>query len=143
MIDHETNPLDQSLSRRRLGSLVAGGAVVALVGGMGPTSRGAAAQSATPVASPTPLTEEQQGWLDQASREDVNGWVHVKVQGAPFARGFQYGYLTATEYAEAIRVYNAMTYETMGMDYSFFVEKAAEYHKDHGRRPNRRAACRR
>jgi uncharacterized protein CbrC (UPF0167 family) len=78
----------------------------------------------------TELTDEQLGWLEQASRGIVNGWLHVRIQGAPFARGFQYGYLTATEYAEAIRVYTAMTYETMGMDYSFFVEKAAEYHRD-------------
>ncbi|MEZ4532905.1 MAG: hypothetical protein R2855_18065, partial [Thermomicrobiales bacterium] len=107
-----------ALSRRRLGSLAAGSAAAAMIG-----QTRVAAQSATPVASPAPLTEEQQGWLDQASREDVNGWVHVKVQGAPFARGFQHGYLTAAEYAECIRVYSAMTLQTMGMDYSFFVEK--------------------
>ncbi|MEZ4505410.1 MAG: hypothetical protein R2848_05915 [Thermomicrobiales bacterium] len=70
-----------ALSRRRLGSLAAGSAAAAMIG-----QTRVAAQSATPVASPAPLTEEQQGWLDQASREDVNGWVHVKVQGAPFAR---------------------------------------------------------
>lgn len=122
-----------ALSRRRLGSLMAGSAAVTLVGGAGSSGRRAAAQSdATPVptGSPVPLTDEQQGWLAQASREDVNGWVHVKVQGAPFARGFQHGYLTAAEYAECIRVYSEMTYQTLGMDYSFFVEKGAELHKD-------------
>jgi hypothetical protein len=125
MTVHGNNPLTYSLSRRRLGTLAAGGGAAAVIG----THR-AKAQSATPVASPAALTDEQRGWLEQASREDVNGWVHVKVQGAPFARGFQHGYLTAAEYAECIRVYAEMTLQTMGMDYSFFVEKAAELHKD-------------
>src|SRR4051812_26799466 len=87
-------------------------------------------QSATPSASPVAgLTEEQRGWLERASRNDVNGWVHLKIQGAPFERGFQHGYLVAAEYADAIRVYEAMTYQTMGFEYSFFVDKAVEFHK--------------
>jgi hypothetical protein len=90
----------------------------------------ARAQEATPVATPTAgLTDEERGWIDSASRNDINGWIHVKTGGEPFARGFQYGYLTADEYADAIRVYTAMTYQTMGFDYSFFVDKAVEYHK--------------
>lgn len=60
-------------------------------------------QSATPSASPVAgLTEEQRGWLERASRNDVNGWVHLKVAGAPFERGFQHGYLVAAEYADAL-----------------------------------------
>ena len=122
---YDSNPLDLSLSRRRLGALAAGGGATALIG----TTR-VAAQSATPVASPVALTEEQQGWIEQASRGINNGWLHVRIQGAPFARGFQHGYLTAAEYAEAIRVYTEMTYQTTGIDYAFFVDKAVEYHKD-------------
>jgi len=90
----------------------------------------ARAQDATPIATPAVgLTDEERGWIDSASRNDINGWIHVKTGGEPFARGFQYGYLTASEYADAIRVYTAMTYQTMGFDYSFFVDKAVEYHK--------------
>jgi hypothetical protein len=81
------------------------------------------------VAQPS-LTEEERGWLARASRREVNGWLHVTVQGTPFERGFQHGYLTAAEFAEAIRVYSAMTLETTGFDYSFFVDKAVELHKD-------------
>jgi hypothetical protein len=87
----------------------------------------ARAQDATPV--PAPLTDEERGWLAQAAREDSNGWIHLKIAGDPFARGFQHGYLTAAEYGAALRTYEAMTYQTMGFDYSFFVEKAVEYHK--------------
>jgi uncharacterized protein CbrC (UPF0167 family) len=86
-------------------------------------------QSATPSASPVVgLTEEERGWLERASRNDVNGWIHLKIEGPPFERGFQHGYLVAAEYADAIRVYEAMTYQTMGFDYSFFVDKAVEFH---------------
>src|SRR5688500_15789951 len=48
----------------------------------------ARAQDATPV---TGLSEEERGWLERASRNDVNGWVHLKIGGEPFERGFQYG----------------------------------------------------
>src|SRR5215217_2406080 len=77
------------------------------------------AQDATPTAG---LTDEQRGWLERASRNDVNGWVHLKIEGAPFERGFQHGYLVAAEYADALRVYEAMTYQTMGFEYGFFVD---------------------
>ena len=49
----------------------------------------------------------------------------LRVQGAPFERGFQHGYLVAAEYADAIRTYSAMTLHTTGMDYAFFVREAA------------------
>lgn len=80
-------------------------------------------------AAQQPLTDEERAWLARADRREVNGWLHVRVQGAPFERGFQHGYLTAAEFAEAIRVYKAMTYQSLGMDYQFFVDKAAELHK--------------
>lgn len=76
------------------------------------------------------LTAEQRSWLDQASRRDVDGWIHVAVTGSPPARGFQYGYLVAEEYAASLRVYREMTYQHLGMDYDFFVERARELHAD-------------
>lgn len=79
---------------------------------------------------PASLTDEQQAWVDAANREDVNGWVRLTVSGSPEARGFAYGYLVPDEYAESVRVYRKMTYETTGMFYEFFVEKAAELHAD-------------
>ncbi|XXY22007.1 C45 family peptidase [Sorangium sp. So ce216] len=75
------------------------------------------------------LSSQEEAWLARASRRERDGWIHLKIQGAPFERGFQYGYLIAAEYAEALRAYVALTYQTLGMPYSFFVEKAAEFHK--------------
>jgi Phospholipase B len=75
------------------------------------------------------LTAQEKAWLAKARRSERHGWIHLQIAGAPFERGFQYGYLTAAEYADAVRVYTAMTYQTMGMDYSFFVAQAAKLHK--------------
>jgi len=76
------------------------------------------------------LTAEQQTWIDGASRVDVAGWIYVRIKGAPFARGFQFGYLVADEWREALRVYKYMTFQDFGMDYDFFVEHAVKMHKD-------------
>jgi hypothetical protein len=87
------------------------------------------APSAAPArTAPAKLTDEQKGWLAKASRHDAGGWVHVAIGGAPFERGFQYGYLVADEYAESIRVYQEMTYQDIGMTYDFFVGMAVELH---------------
>ena len=96
---------EQAISRR--GVLKTGfGATAALL----IPSTSARGQSATPTASPAAgLTDEERGWLERASRNDVNGWIHLRIEGAPFERGFQYGYLVAAEYAEALRIYEAMT----------------------------------
>ncbi|UQX11516.1 glutaminase A [Candidatus Mycobacterium methanotrophicum] len=80
--------------------------------------------------APLELTDQQRGWLADASRRDLNGWLHVTVKGSPAARGFQYGFLVADEYAESIRVYRQMTYQHIGMSYDFFVERAADLHAD-------------
>ena len=74
------------------------------------------------------LTAQERAWLAKASRTDINGWIHLKTRGAPFERGFQHGFLVAGEYAQALRVYKAMTLQTIGMDYAFFVETAAKCH---------------
>ncbi|MCD6058592.1 MAG: hypothetical protein K0Q89_2122 [Thermomicrobiales bacterium] len=61
-------------------------------------SQHASAQDATPVTtSLADLTAEERGWLERASRTDVNGWIRLNIAGAPFERGFQHGYLVAAE----------------------------------------------
>jgi hypothetical protein len=73
------------------------------------------------------LTAEERGWLAKATRSEDNGWIHVKIGGAPFERGFQHGYLLAAEFKDAWRVYDAMTLQTTGLGLDFFVEKAADF----------------
>jgi hypothetical protein len=68
------------------------------------------------------LTKEEQAWLAKASREETNGWVYIHIEGRPFARGFQHGYLLAKEIAESLRVEKYMTWWDTARDWSFFVE---------------------
>lgn len=75
------------------------------------------------------LSEQERTWLSEASRSEENGWIHIKIGGEPFERGFQHGYLVAKEFADAWRVYDAMTLQTTGLGLDFFVEKAAAMHK--------------
>lgn len=81
-------------------------------------------------AKPSELTAEQRAWLDRASRRDVDGWIHVSVNGTPAARGFQHGYLLADEYAESVAAYREMTLQKFGVDFEFFVDRASELHAD-------------
>lgn len=78
----------------------------------------------------TKLTTEQEGWVAEASRTDINGWIYLRIGGEPFARGFQHGYLVAKEWEDAIRVYRAMTFQNYGLTYDFFAQHAVEMHKD-------------
>lgn len=62
--------------------------------------------------------------LTDSSRLDVNGWIHVRVVGDPFQRGYQNGYLLAREIEETIeslRLYVEHAYKRKWM---FFCETA-------------------
>lgn len=76
------------------------------------------------------LSEEQQRMVDHAQIEQKNGWQHIKVKGGPYERGFQEGYLLADEYKDGLRVYEYMTLQSFGMEYSWFAETAVKLHKD-------------
>src|SRR5512146_3146742 len=57
---------------------------------------GCASRTAVP-AREGPLTAQENAWLAQAYRTDENGRIFLHIEGAPFERGFQRGYLTADE----------------------------------------------
>jgi len=67
---------------------------------------------------------------EKGYRYEKEGWIYVHIEGAPYERGFQYGFLVADEYKKAMKVYQDMTYQTTGMDYSFFVNQAALMQKN-------------
>ena len=72
------------------------------------------------------LTQDEQAWMQKASIHENAGWVIVHTEGNPMERGFQHGYMMATEYKEALRVASYMCEQTTGMNISFFMEKAVE-----------------
>ncbi|MGA2363309.1 MAG: C45 family peptidase [Candidatus Aminicenantales bacterium] len=67
------------------------------------------------------LTKEEQSWVAKASREERNGWTFLHIEGKPFARGFQHGYLLAKEIAESLRVEKHMTWWSTGQEWPYFV----------------------
>jgi hypothetical protein len=69
------------------------------------------------------LTSEEQAWLSRAVREETNGWVFLHIEGKPFVRGFQHGYLLAKEIAESLRVAKYTNWWDTGKEWSFFVEE--------------------
>ena len=43
------------------------------------------------------IAAKEKEWLSKAYRVDKNGWIYLYIEGEPFERGFQRGYLTANE----------------------------------------------
>ena len=39
------------------------------------------------------LTEEEKSWIDKADTYEQDGWIYLYVEGEPFERGFQNGFL--------------------------------------------------
>ena len=59
------------------------------------------------------------GW-----RLESNGWVYLHIEGEPYERGFQHGFLAAPELAEAMRSLNHLVYQQTGKPWGFFTDAA-------------------
>ncbi len=55
-------------------------------------------------------------------RFDKNGWIYVHIEGEPYERGFQHGYLVASELDEILESLKYLTYWNTGKRWDFFVE---------------------
>ena len=58
-------------------------------------------------------------------RFEKNGWIYVHIEGKPYERGFQHGYLVAGELKEIMRTIKFIVYWNTGKKWEFF-KKAAE-----------------
>jgi len=52
------------------------------------------------------------------------GWTYVHIEGEPFERGEQYGFLVREEFEKLVNITKKMTYHLYGVPYEYFVEKA-------------------
>ena len=43
------------------------------------------------------LSIDEKNWLEKGFRYEKNGWIYVHIEGQPYERGFQHGYLLAKE----------------------------------------------
>ncbi|MCD6117095.1 hypothetical protein J7K93_08780 [bacterium] len=57
------------------------------------------------------IPKETIRWCDNGFRYDDRGWIFVHVEGKPYKRGYQYGYLVAHEIAEYINKLGIQRYE--------------------------------
>jgi len=64
-------------------------------------------------------------------RFDKNGWVYLHIEGDPYERGVQHGYLMAPELEEILRSLKYLTYWNTGKKWSFFVKAADDLFTNH------------
>ena len=67
--------------------------------------------------------------LAKGYRQDQNGWIFLHIEGEPFERGFQRGYLTAKEIDEFLRTLAYVEEFETGHDLDFFVRASARLFK--------------
>lgn len=72
------------------------------------------------------LTAQENEWLGKAYRYDENGWIYLHIEGAPFERGFQRGYLTANEIDEFIKTLMFTAEFDTAKEPEFFVKQATK-----------------
>ena len=71
----------------------------------------------------TPLTPEQQQWLSRADRHQRDGWIYLRITGAPRERGFQHGYLIAREIDTSLHVTRKTWEYESGMSWDWLVRE--------------------
>lgn len=59
-----------------------------------------------------------------------NGWVYIHIEGQPYERGVQHGYLVAPEIKEIMRSLKYLTYWNTGMEWQFFVDSSERIFAD-------------
>lgn len=57
-------------------------------------------------------------------RFDKNGWIYVHIEGEPYERGFQHGYLVAKELEVIMKSLKYLTYHDTGKHWEFFTDAA-------------------
>ena len=90
---------------------------------------GCAREAAVPVREGY-LTVEEEDWLEKAYRVDRNGWIFLHIEGQPYERGFQRGFLTANEIDELLRTIAYVQKFKTAKDLDFFVNAAARLFKN-------------
>ena len=64
-------------------------------------------------------------------RFDHQGWIYLHIEGEPYERGFQHGYLVAAELQEILSSLGYLTYWKTGMRWEFFVSAAEKMFTPH------------
>lgn len=89
---------------------------------------GCAPETIVPV-SEDYITTKQKEWLEKAYRVDRNGWIFLHIEGEPFERGFQRGFLTANEIDEFLHTLSYVRKFQTAKELDFFVKASAKLFK--------------
>ncbi len=57
-------------------------------------------------------------------RFEQDGWIYLHIEGAPYERGMQHGFLLAPELDRVLRNIRSLTYLETGKEWDFFVQAA-------------------
>jgi len=68
---------------------------------------------------------------EKGYRFDRNGWVYIHIEGEPYERGYQHGFLVAPDLKEIFRSLKYLTYWNTGKEWEFFVEAAEKLFVKH------------
>jgi hypothetical protein len=74
-------------------------------------------------------TLQEKEWLTKAYRYDKNGWIYLHIEGKPFERGFQRGYLTANEIDECFKTTEYVEEFETAKELGFFTKAATKLFK--------------
>ena len=91
-------------------------AAALLLAGCGGTAEVAEEETAHP-------SEEDIVTYGGAYRFDYNGWVYLHIEGEPYERGFQHGYLMAPELTKTMEMLEFTTFQDTGKQWDYFVEQ--------------------
>jgi hypothetical protein len=69
--------------------------------------------------------------FQNAFRFDKNGWIQLHIEGAPYERGYQHGFLLAPEIGSVLRTLKYITPLNTGKKWSFYVEAASKLFTSH------------
>jgi len=64
-------------------------------------------------------------------RFEQDGWTYLHTEGSPYDRGFQHGYLMASEIAEIMRSIRYLTIYDTGEPFEFFIDAAVRMYPPH------------
>jgi len=71
------------------------------------------------------LTPEQKAWVAKARRLDRAGWTYLHTEGEPRERGFQHGFLLASEIGEGLRITRIEWEHETAMDWTWLLARAS------------------
>jgi hypothetical protein len=72
------------------------------------------------------IATQKDAWLAKAYRCEKNGWIYLHIEGSPFERGYQRGYLTADEIEDFLKTLRHTEKFETARDLDYFIRESAK-----------------